>query len=73
MTKRPFLSTQITVKGNLDDSWCDWFQDLKINQKPDGTTQLTGKVIDQSALMTILFKLHNMNFKLISVHCNESK
>lgn len=73
MNKRPFISTQIIIQGNLDESWRDWLQDLSIISKPGGTTQLTGQVIDQSALMAVLYRLHNMNFKLISINCKENQ
>lgn len=57
---------QIIVQGHLDESWSDWFDDLAVIHRPDGTTTLTGIVPDQVRLFTILFKIRDMNLTLIA-------
>ncbi len=58
---------QIKVKGQLDPRWSDWFDRLTINHEADGSTTLSGPVVDQAALYGILLKLHNLNLSLLSV------
>ena len=58
---------QIKVKGQLDPRWSEWFDGLTISHEPDGSTILSGPVVDQAALYGILLKLHNLNLPLLSV------
>lgn len=58
---------QIRVKGQLDRRWSDWFDGLAISHEADGSTILSGPVVDQAALYGILLKLHNLNLPLLSV------
>ena len=62
---------QIKVKGHLDTSRSEWFEGWTIIQENDGTTVLTGRVIDQSALHGVLIKIRNLNMPIISVNCVE--
>jgi len=64
---------QIKVKGQLDTSRSEWFEGWTITQENDGTTMLTGRVIDQSALHGVLIKIRNLNLPIVSVNCIESK
>ena len=59
---------QIRVKGHLDDSWSDWFDDLSITREANGITLLTGPVVDQCALYGLLKKVHDLALPLISVN-----
>jgi len=62
---------QIKVRGRLDARWSDWFGGMAIAYEmgSDGlpVTTLTGSVVDQAALYGILWKLRDLNLKLISV------
>jgi hypothetical protein len=58
---------QITVKGNLDQKWSDWFDGFAINPQPDDTTLLTGPVADQAALHGLLAKIRNLGLPLLLV------
>ena len=60
---------QIRVKGQLDSSRSKWFEGWTITQEEDGTTMLTGQVIDQSALHGVIIKIGNLNLPIISVNC----
>ncbi|NIS83349.1 MAG: hypothetical protein GTO14_24845, partial [Anaerolineales bacterium] len=41
---------QIRIKGHLDDQWSEWLGGLTFAQHPDGTTTLSGEIVDRAAL-----------------------
>lgn len=59
---------QISIKGHLSQQWTDWFEGLIITLEEDGSTLLTGPVIDQAALHGLLKKVRNLGLPLISVN-----
>ncbi len=63
---------QIRVKGTLDQQWSDWFDDLVITPDKDGTTLLTGPVVDDAALHGLLKKVRDSGLRLLSVNCIET-
>lgn len=58
---------QILVEGSLDTLWEHWFEGMKITPTHDGKTLIAGEVIDQSALLGLLEKIHSLNLTLLSV------
>ena len=58
---------QIRIKGHLVREWTDWFDDLTITLEEDGSTLLTGPVIDQAALHGLLKKVRDLGLPLVSV------
>jgi len=58
---------QIRIKGHLDSQWTDWFEGLTITLEEDGSTLLTGPVIDQAALYGLLKKVRDLGLPLVSV------
>lgn len=58
---------EIRVKGHLSPQWTDYFGDLSIKLEEDGTTLLSGLVIDQAALHGLLKKVRDLGMPLISV------
>ena len=58
---------QIRIKGHLGHEWTDWFEGLTITLEEDGTTLLTGLVIDQAALHGLLKKVRDLGMPLVSV------
>ena len=62
---------QIKVRGRLGAQWSDWFGGMAITCETgsDGlpVTTMTGAVADQAALHGLLWKLRDLNLKLISV------
>jgi hypothetical protein len=58
---------QIRLKGHLDSQWTDWFDGLSISLEEDGTTLLTGPIIDQAALHGLLKKIRDLGMPLISI------
>lgn len=60
---------QIRVKGHLDNSWSEWFEDFSLTHEEDGTTVLTGPVADQPALHGLLVRVRDLGLPLVSVNC----
>ncbi len=58
----------IRLAGHLDPHWADWFDGLHVSLQPDGTTLLSGPVIDQAALHGLLKKVRDLGLPLISVN-----
>ena len=63
---------EITVPGELDESWADWDGKMTITVEREGdgppVTVLTG-VVDQAALHSLLRRLYALGLPLISVVC----
>ena len=59
---------EICVQGQLDASWSDWFEGLAMTMNETGNTVLSGFVVDQAALHSILSKLHRLNLLLLSLN-----
>ena len=51
-----------------DSHWTDQFGELSITSEEDGTTLLTGRVVDQAALHGILRRIHDLGLVLLSVN-----
>jgi hypothetical protein len=62
------LVYQIRIKGHLGQQWAEWFEGLTITLEEDGSTLLTGKVVDQAALHGILKKVRDLGMPLLSVN-----
>ena len=58
---------QIRLEGHLSDQWADWFGGVIISLETNGSTLLTGTVIDQAALHGLLKKVRDLGMPLISV------
>jgi hypothetical protein len=59
--------TSIRVRGHLGMEWRAWFDGMTITKEEDGTTALTGYVIDQAALHGLLIKIRDLGLELIRV------
>lgn len=58
----------IKLKGHLDESWADWFEGMTFTHEGDGTTTLTGEILDQAALHGLLKKIRDLGLTLLSVN-----
>ena len=58
---------EIRLNGRLDSRWATWFDGLSLSHESDGTTVLSGPVIDQAALHGLLSKVRDLGLPLISV------
>jgi len=59
---------QIQIAGHLRPQWAEWFEGLTITLEPDGTTLLTGPVVDQAALYGLLKKVRDLGLPLVAVN-----
>jgi hypothetical protein len=58
---------EIRIKGHLDDRWAERFEGLNFSHESDGTTILSGPVVDQAALHGLLRNVRDLGMPLISV------
>jgi len=58
---------QIRLRGHLDTRWSDWFDGLTVSHETNGTTLLSGPVVDQAALHGLLSRINNLGLPLLSV------
>jgi hypothetical protein len=58
---------EIRLKGHLDARWTDWFEGMSFTLKSDGTTILSGQVVDQATLHGLLRKVRDLGLPLVSV------
>ncbi|HEX2991296.1 MAG TPA: hypothetical protein VHO49_11500 [Anaerolineales bacterium] len=58
---------RIRISGHLGPQWAEWFEGLAITLEDDGSTLLSGPVIDQAALHGILKKIRDLGMPLLSV------
>jgi hypothetical protein len=59
---------EIRIKGHLSCQWTDWFDGLTITLEDTGETLLTGPVVDQAALHSVLKKVRDLGMPLVSVN-----
>ena len=58
---------QIRIQGHLGRHWADRFEGLSITLEADGTTMLTGPVVDQAALHGLLRKIRDLGLTLLAL------
>lgn len=68
-----FVIFEIRVAGHLPPHWGDWFEGLAVTLQPDGTTLLSGPLVDQAALYGLLKKVRDTGLTLIAVNQIPSK
>lgn len=61
-------SYEIRLKGHLDSRRARQFEEMSIAYDSDGTTVLSGPVIDQAALHGVLRTVRDLGMPLVSVH-----
>jgi hypothetical protein len=57
---------EIRLGGRLDPRWADWFDGMTLTSD-DGSTVLTGAVLDQAALHGVLRKVRDLGLPLLAV------
>jgi len=58
---------EIRVKGHLNKHWSDWFGGLTITNVEDGDAVLSGEIVDQSALHSVLTRVRDLGLPLLAV------
>ena len=68
---------QIQVQGWIGERWADWFDGVTMSYEraKDNSpiTILTGPVVDQAALRSLLTKIWDLNLTLISVEMQKQE
>lgn len=59
---------QIRIKGHLGPQWKEWFGGVSITLEDNGDTLLSGPVVDQAALHSLLKRVRDLGIPLISVN-----
>jgi hypothetical protein len=60
----------IRVESHLDAHWSSRLADLAITHNQDGTTTLTGPLVDQAELHSVLTMLRDLNAVLLDLRSN---
>ncbi len=58
---------EIRVKGHLNQRWSEWFDGMTITNEATGNAIISGSLVDQAALHSLLIKVYNLNLTLVSV------
>ena len=58
---------EIRVQGHLSSRWSGWFEGLVLSHQDDGTTLLTGAIVDQPAVHGLIIKIRDLGLPLLSV------
>ena len=58
---------EIRLTGHLDAHWAAWFDGLTVIHDGDGTTVLSGSLVDQAALHGVLQRVRDLGLPLVSV------
>ena len=58
---------EIRLSGHLDAHWSTWFDGLAVTHHEDGTTVITGLVVDQAALHGLIQRVRDLGLPLLSV------
>lgn len=70
MRARPIKSKMfliLRIDGHLDQIWTDWFEGLALQHLPDGSTELSGEVMDQAAFYGLLGRALDLGLTLRSM------
>jgi hypothetical protein len=59
---------EIRFTGHLDARWIAWFDGLVVRREVDGTTVISGHVLDQAALHGLLQRVRDLGLPLVSVN-----
>ena len=57
---------EVVVQGHLDVDWSEELEGLTITHRCDGTSLLSGPLLDQSMLHGLLLKVRDLGLPLLS-------
>ena len=58
---------KLRIAGHLDPGWSEWFEGMQMRYRPDGSTELTGAVVDQAALYGLLNRARDLGLTMLGV------
>jgi hypothetical protein len=62
---------QIRIQGHLGRQFAGRFEELSIRLEDDGSTLLSGRIVDQAALHGVLRRIRDLGMVLLSVNSVE--
>ena len=62
---------QIRLDGHIDAQWGDWFHGMTSSTEADGTTIVSGLVVDQAELHGLLRTICDLGMTLVSVNVGD--
>ena len=65
------LQVDICVAGLIDEHWSEWFGDLAVTHLEGEKTMLSGPVVDQTEVYSLIAKLSRLGLSLESVVVRE--
>ena len=63
---------EIRLTGHLDARWAAWFEGLALRHESDGTTLISGPIVDQAALHGLLQRVRDLGLPLVSITRDET-
>ena len=57
----------IKIKGEMDETWSEWFEGFEFDHSASNETILTGVVEDQAAFYGLIGKLRDLGLQLVEV------
>lgn len=67
------MRCHISLKGELDPSWQEWFEPLALLTETASRTALHGSLPDQAALYRILLKIQSLGLVLLSLETDDDQ
>jgi hypothetical protein len=64
---RPVRGYEIRVSGHLEDATLDGYAEVSVANQADGDALLSGPIPDQSALLAVLLRLHDLGMTILGV------
>lgn len=66
---------EIRVQGRLASRWAGWLHGQTFRHESDGTTALTGPLVDQAALHGLLTRIRDLGLPIVSMRrvCPDSE
>ena len=58
---------EIRIMGHLNDRWAEWFDGMTITREANGETLISGLVVDQAALHSLLRRVRDLGIPLVLV------
>ena len=58
---------EIRLRGHLEIRWAAWFDGMTLSHEKDGSTMLSGPVVDQAALHGLIQKARDTGLEMVSV------
>ncbi len=63
----PLVQYEIRLRGTLPPDWSRWFDNMTMTYDKDGNTMLSGMIVDQAALHSLLDKARDLGLALLEV------